>query len=123
MYLSPLIDLHSNAVISYTVSMWPNLNLVMDMLEKALESSNYKDLTLHSDQGWHYQRKKYREKLLESGIRMSMSRKANCLDNSMAENLFSHLKTEFFYKNKFSNIKQFEKELHEYIEYYNNERI
>ena len=52
-----------------------------------------------------------------------MSRKGNCLDNSCAENFFGLLKSELFYLNKYKTIEELEKEIIEYIEYYNNKRI
>ncbi len=45
-------------------------------------------------QGWQYQMKKYQTRLKEKGIIQSMSRKGNCLDNSVMENFFGLLKTE-----------------------------
>ena len=52
-----------------------------------------------------------------------MSRKGNCLDNSKAENFFSHLKAEFYSINKFKTVSGFIEELNEYIRYYNHERV
>lgn len=66
---------------------------------------------------------KYQKLLNEKGITQSMSRKGNCLDNACAENFFGLLKTEFFYDKDFKNVTQFKKELIDYINYYNNERI
>ena len=48
-----------------------------------------------------------------------MSRKGNCLDNAVIENFFGIIKSELFYINKFSSIKQLKKEIIEYITYYN----
>ncbi|MGM0183502.1 transposase [Enterococcus sp. AZ150] len=53
--------------------------------------------TFHSDQGWTYQMKVYRHELKEHNIFQSMSRKGNCLDNSLMENFFSVLKQEIYY--------------------------
>ena len=89
-------------------------------------SKRYPDdtqLILHSDQGWQYQMRPYQKMLKDKGIRQSMSRKGNCYDNSVMENFFGILKTEFFHKRKFSSIYQFSTELSEYIDYYNNRRI
>ena len=52
-----------------------------------------------------------------------MSRKGNCLDNSLAENFFGLLKSELFYLNEYKNIEDLEKDIKKYIEYYNNKRI
>ncbi|MCI9177969.1 MAG: IS3 family transposase, partial [Clostridia bacterium] len=72
---------------------------------------------------WQYQMTRYQNRLKDKGIRQSMSRKGNCLDNACAENFFSILKSEFFYNREFKSINQFRQELDEYINYYNNSRI
>ena len=93
------------------------LNQVTDMLEKAFTKiPDNTNLILHSDQGWQYQHKHYQKMLKEKGIRQSMSRKRNCLDNACAENFFSLLKTELLYLQEFTSVEQ-------YIEWYNNKRI
>lgn len=46
------------------------------MLDKAFKTiPNGTGLILHSDQGWQYQNKYYRQMLKQKGIRQSMSRK------------------------------------------------
>ncbi len=52
-----------------------------------------------------------------------MSRKENCLDNSLAENFFGLLKSELFYIKEYKTIEELEKDIIEYIDYYNNKRI
>ena len=52
-----------------------------------------------------------------------MSRKGNCYDNCVIENFFGLLKTEFFHNQKFTSVENFQLELSEYINYYNNRRI
>lgn len=61
--------------------------------------------------------------LTDHGITQSMSRKGNCLDNSVMENFFGRLKTEMFFGEQFRSVKDFERKLHEYICCFNNERI
>lgn len=39
----------------------------------------------HSDRGWQYSETAYQAVLTGHGIRCSMSRKGNCLENAMAE--------------------------------------
>ena len=124
LYLSPIIDLFNGEVISYNLSRHPNLMQVTDMLEKAFAKiPDNTNLILHSDQGWQYQHKHYQKMLKDKGIRQSMSRKGNCLDNACAENFFGLLKTELLYLQEFSSVEHFIAELEEYIEWYNNERI
>lgn len=94
------------------------------MLEKALERLpvNHK-LLIHSDQGWHYQMKQYRYSLESRGIMQSMSRKGNCYDNSVMENFFGIMKSEFLYLKEFQSVEHFKRELENYINYYNTKRM
>jgi len=124
LYLSPILDLFNSEIISYTLSKSPNFDLITKMLNNAFKRiPNDTHLLLHSDQGWHYQMQDYQKMLNDKGVRQSMSRKGNCYDNSVMENFFGILKTEFYYRRKFSSIDHFTKELSEYIDYYNNRRI
>ena len=61
--------------------------------------------------------------LKEKGTTQSMSRKAACLDDAVAEHFFGLLKTEWFYLEKFDSIDQLEKAIVAYIGYDNNHRI
>ena len=124
LYLSPIIDLYNQEIISYELTERPVFNQVVTMLKKAFKKiPNNTNLTLHSDQGWQYQMKQYQYLLKEKGILQSMSRKGNCLDNAIIENFFGILKSEMFYTQKFKSIEELKKEIKEYINYYNNERI
>lgn len=124
LYLSPVLDVFNGEIITYTIGSRPTYSLVADMLEKAFERlSEGDELLMHSDQGWHYQMKQYREALQERGITQSMSRKGNCYDNSVMENFFGIMKSEFLYLKEFESVEHFKLELKKYIEYYNNKRI
>ena len=94
------------------------------MLDEAIKRLKPGDkVILHSDQGWHYQMKKYQKTLKEHQITQSMSRKGNCLDNAVIENFFGLLKSELLYLQEFESMEHFEKELEEYIYYYNHKRM
>ncbi len=124
LYLSPIIDLFNGEVVAYNLSRHPNLNQVTDMLNKAFAKiPDNTELILHSDQGWQYLHKHYQRILKDKGIRQSMSRRGNCLDNACAENFFSLLKTELLYLQEFDSVEHFISELHAYIEWYNTKRI
>lgn len=124
LYLSPILDLYSRDIVSYAISRRPRFSLVTDMLEQAFPKiPDETNLILHSDQGWQYQMKPYQRMLKAKGIRQSMSRKGNCLDNAVMENFFGLLKTELLYLQDFNSMEHFEKELIDYLDYYNNRRI
>ena len=123
-YLSPIMDLYNREIISYSISKNPNFWQTREMLS-GLFAKMPQEATpiLHSDQGWQYQMKEYQHLLAVHSITQSMSRKGNCLDNSEMENFFGRLKVEMFYGEKFSSVDDFITKLHDYIYYYNNERI
>ena len=124
LYLSPIVDLFNGEVISYNISKRPVFAQVVDMIKKAFDKiPDNSNLISHSDQGWQYQMKQYQHLLKEKDIRQSMSRKGNCLDNSLAENFFGLLKSELFYIKEYNTIEELEKDIIEYIDYYNNKRI
>ena len=123
LYLYPILDLYSRDIVSYTISDRPVLSAVISMLDKAfMQIPDNTGLILHSDQGWQYQHKQYQQKLKDKGIRQSMSRKGNCLDNAVIESFFGLLKSEILYLQDFKSMEDFKAELVEYLHYYNNRR-
>lgn len=124
LYLSPILDLHSRDIVSYAITKHPSFRLVTDMVEQAFQKiPDGSNLILHSDQGWQYQMKPYQRMLKDKGVRQSMSRKGNCLDNAVMENFFGVLKSELLYLQDFDSLEHFERELTDYLDYYNNRRI
>ena len=123
-YLSPILDLYNNEILSFSISTSPNFNQTREMLDGLFKilPTNAKPI-LHSDQGWQYQMKEFQRLLKEHNVIQSMSRKGNCLDNSVMENFFGRLKVEMFYGETFKSTDEFIRRLKEYIAYYNNERI
>ena len=123
-FLSPILDLYNREIVSYQVATTPHLKMVMTMLDRAFARlKEHEGLILHSDQGWQYQMDEYRKALSEQGIGLSMSRRGNCHDNAVMENFFGIMKSEFFHGHQFANVDAFISELHDYISYYNHDRI
>ena len=123
-YLSPVLDLFNNEVVSYSISTSPNLEQIREMLNGLFKKLPAGATPIfHSDQGWQYQHAEYQRLLTEHNITQSMSRKGNCMDNGAMENFFGRLKVEMFYGEKFESVNAFIDELKKYIHYYNNERI
>ena len=97
-YLSPILDGYNGELISYNISKSLNLEQINDMLNKAFDkNNNLEGLIFHSDLGWQYQHQSYQQRLKNNGIKQSMSRKVNSMDNGMMENFFGILKTKMFY--------------------------
>ena len=125
LYLDPFMDMCNGEILSYSISQQPSAMGIMTALKEAIDitSDCPYSRTFHSDQGWAYQMNAYTHELKEHHIFQSMSRKGNCLDNSVMENFFSLMKTEMFYKHTFTSTEHLMKEIEEYIDYYNNKRI
>ena len=83
-YLSPILDMNTNEIVSYNLSLSPNLEQIKDMLVKAFQRfPSVQGLIMHSDQGWQYQHEFYRNELAKHGVIQSMSRKGNCFQNQL----------------------------------------
>ena len=95
-YLAPVYDMASKEIVAWDVSRSPDLGQ-----QKRLPAGA--EPILHSDMGWQYQHQWWRKELERLGIRQSMSRKGNCLDNAATEQVFGHLKDEFYRGREFDS--------------------
>ena len=126
LYLSMIRDLYDNSIVAYKTSTSQTVNLVLDTIRLAMKAEKKRvagELQLHSDQGGQYTSQEYFDLTQEYGITPSMSRRANCYDNAMAENFFSILKTECLYRQKTATFQQARDLIDEFICFYNHERI
>ena len=122
-YLSPVMDLFDRQIIAYSISRSPNLQMTNSSLRAALATLDGQHPLVHSDQGFQYQHTSWRRLLHDAGATQSMSRKGNCFDNAVIENFFGHLKEECFHHVRYLSIEALTMALHEYIDWYNNDRI
>lgn len=84
---------------------------------KATVNSPFQDgMIFHSERGVQYAAKAAVNTLKSYKAIQSMSRKANCWDNAVAEAFFKSLKTELIYGNKLMNKNQMRTAIFEYIE-------
>ena len=113
----------SKEIVAWDVSRSPDLGQqkrLPAMLAERLPAGA--EPILHSDMGWQYQHQWWRDELERLGIRRSMSRKGNCLDNAAAEQVFGHLKDEFHRGREFDSFERFKAELDAYIIHWNTRR-
>lgn len=75
---------------------------------------NLEGLVLHSDQGWQHRQYGYRKKLQDGPTVQNISRKDNCLDNAVKENLFGMMKTGLLNPGNYSSPERFGRELREH---------
>lgn len=126
LYLNPILDMFNGEIVCYGISKNPRLELVTIPLNKCIKliSDNAKyRTTIHSDQGWHYQHNEWHNTMKKNKIYCSMSRRGNCIDNSVMENFFGLLKQEIYYGEELLNYDDLKKKIEVYIDFYNNKRI
>ncbi|WP_181398725.1 DDE-type integrase/transposase/recombinase, partial [Apilactobacillus timberlakei] len=94
-YLSPVMDLYSDQIISYNISSHPTVKFTLVALRKALNNINNKGIQtiVHSDQGVQYQSHEWVNTIKSYNATQSMSRKGTCLDNAQMESFFHIMKS------------------------------
>jgi len=95
LYLVVVLDLYSRRVVGWSMSERPTRKVVLDAFRMAVQRRGIEPgLIFHSDRGSQYASKEHRQALKACGVLASMSRKANCWDNAVAESFFATLKKE-----------------------------
>ena len=123
LYLAVMLDLFSRRVVGWSVSERLERGLALDALKMALEARRPSQGMLHhSDRGSQYASHEYQALLAEHGIVSSMSRRANCWDNAVAESFFASLKMELVYQTRWRTKDEARSALFEYIEVFYNPR-
>jgi putative transposase len=124
LYLAVVLDLYSRAVIGW--SMKPSLakELALDALLMAICRRRPKQsLVIHSDQGVQYGSDDWQRFCRANGLEVSMSRRGNCWDNSVAESFFSSLKKERVRNRTYRTREEARSDVFDYIEvFYNRQR-
>lgn len=122
-YFAPVYDFGSKEIVAWSTSLHPNMaqqhELLDQLVSKMPEGSRP---VLHSDMGWQYQQAGWCRRLEEAGVVQSMSRKGNCIDNGATEQVFGHMKDEFFRGRKWPCFEDFKRDLDEYIIHWNTRR-
>ena len=122
-YWAPVLDFCTKEIVASDISTSPDLAQQSRMLDRLLEAlPDGAAPTMHSDMGWQYQHESYTSRLEEAGITQSMSRKGNCIDNAATEQLFGHVKDEFYRGREWGSFEDFKRDLEEYIAHWNTRR-
>ena len=72
--------------------------------------------------GWQHRHASYVARPRENGFAQSMSRKGNCIDNGATEQVFGHMKDEFFRGRDWDDFETFKRDLEAYIHHWNHVR-
>jgi len=124
LYLAAVLDLGSRLVVGWQT----RDTLATDLPREALEAALWKrrpgaGLIHHSDRGAQYASHEYQEVIERHGLVPSMSRKADCLDNAVAESFFATLEKELVQQSDWQTHTQARRDVFEFIEiWYNRQR-
>lgn len=121
-YLSAILDLHDNTIVSYAFGHSNNNALVIRTVKSALETVRVSKPMLHSDRGFQYTSSRFKM-LFGRKVIQSMSRVGRCIDNGPMEAFWGTLKCERYYLHTYRTFEELEKDIDDYIHFYNNERL
>ena len=132
-YMAAIIDWHSKAVLSHRISNTMDSQLVMSVLNEALEKYPHPEI-FNTDQGSQYTSEVHTQKLKKLGITISMHPKGiwslrsgrgrgRATDNICIERFWRSAKCERIYLNAYQSIGELITDMDDYIEFYNHRRF
>jgi putative transposase len=124
LYLATVIDLYSRRIVGWCIDDNMRSGLVIRALDMAVgQRCPSAGLVFHSDRGSQYASEDFQAILKKHGIVCSMSRKAECWDNAVAESFFGRLKDELLYRHGWTTKRGLRDAVAEYITcFYNSSR-
>ena len=124
-YLAVILDKYSRRVIGWHLDAGLDASLTLTALRMALRDRTVRPgLVHHSDRGVQYASGDYTQLLKDSGIDISMSRKANPWDNAACESFMKTLKYEEVHRTEYRNLADARARIGEFLEsVYNGKRL
>jgi putative transposase len=125
LYLAAILDLASRKIVGWSMKSRITADLVCDALKSAYWARKpAPGLIMHTDRGSQYASKDYRKILSQCKMVQSMSRRANCWDNSVMESFFKTLKVERAHRIRYATRAEAKLDLVNWIEgRYNRSRL
>jgi putative transposase len=123
LYLAVVMDLFSRKIVGWSAGPSIQRELALDAVLMAVRRRRPRRTVIHSDQGTQYGSDAWRRFCRSHHLEPSMSRKANCWDNAVAESFFSSLKKERIKKQIYKNRALAKADVADYIDsFYNRTR-
>ena len=122
LYLSAIFDLYDRRIVAYRIGTSNNNQLVFETFDEAVAKNPTAHPLFHSDRGFQYTNKTFHNKLMQAGMRQSMSRVGRCTDNGPMEGFWGIPKAEMYYLKKFTSKEQLTNAIDSYIHFYNTKR-
>ena len=123
LYLAAIEDMATREIVGWSMADHLRADLACDALLMAVRHRQPpRGLIQHPDRGAQYASEPYRAILARHGLRCSMSRRGNCLDNAPMESFFGSLKTELVHRTTFPTRAAARRAIFEYVEGFYNRR-
>lgn len=119
-YLVAIMDWFSRYVLSWELSVSLEVDFCLDALDEALLLG--KPEIFNSDQGSQFTSKDFTDRLINTGIQISMDGKGRVFDNIMIERLWRSVKYEEVYLKDYEDVLVGRESLEKYFNFYNVER-
>lgn len=124
LYLATVIDLYTGMIIGWNMADHMRASLCTAALAMARDHGyiDSDQAIYHSDRGAQYTSVQFQQWCAANNVTQSMGAVGVCWDNSVAENFFSHLKTEFYHHHSFATRLAATTAVMDYIESWYNRR-
>jgi putative transposase len=106
--------------VSWELDQSLEISFVLRVVDRALLQAQ--PVIWNSDQGSHFTSPRYVERLLASGVQISMDGKGRARDNIFTERLWRTIKYEEVYLNDYASPRQARRGIEQYLTFYNHER-
>ena len=123
LYLSAILDLYGNHIISWKISDRNDNALVYGNFDDAVAAQPNAHPLFHSDRGYQYTSPVFHHKLIKANMKQSMSRVGRCIDNGPMEGFWGILKREMYFGHRFTSRDELIKAINDYMHYYNENRL
>lgn len=122
-YLSAILDLGDRSIVSYVLGHSNNNQLVFETFDLAVAANPDAKPLFHSDRGFQYTNRQFKNKLDSISATQSMSRVSRCIDNGPMEGFWGIVKSEMYYLRKLHDYEELKQAIDEYMEFYNMRRL
>lgn len=122
-YLSAILDLGDRSIVSYVLGRSNNNHLVFETFDLAIAANPKAKPLFHSDRGFQYTNRQFKNKLDSVSAIQSMSRVSRCIDNGPMEGFWGIIKSEMYYLDKFHTYEELKQAIDEYMHFYNMRRL
>lgn len=123
-YLAVVMDKYSRRIVGWAYGKKKDVALTLRALNRAVRYRRPPHgLIFHTDRGIEYAAGVFKQRLAELGIVQSMNRPGKVTDNAYIESFFHSMKTDIVHGLTFTEDRQIESAVRDYVPFYNGTRL